>query len=160
VIRQSIWMESKINRTIAFRTLVGLYLICFIGSFISYRHTIVPEQARPYANLLHEMFFNPWGSISWFIFSVTNFFVMFAGAILLMFRARSGLYLFVIGSFLMRVSLFFMSNPDAYPVLQSTTSSHIYGATCTLWGAIVAIALWDRGGLFRHRDRPEADIFA
>jgi hypothetical protein len=144
-------MESKINRTGIFRTLVGLYLIGFIASFISFHHMIIPEQAREYASFLDEMFFDPWGSIPWTILSLTNFLVMSAGAILLMFRARSGLYLFVIGTLLMRVGLFFISNPDAYPILESTTSSHIYGATCALWGAIVAIALWDRGELFKQR---------
>lgn len=137
------------NRIGIFRVLVVLYLISFISGFVSYHHTIVPEQAKQYAQLLDEMFFNPWGSIPSTIFSALNFIVMSVGAIVLMFRIRAGIYLFVIGSVLMRISLFVTSNPDAFPILQSTTSSQIYGATCILWGSIVAISLWNKDDLFR-----------
>jgi hypothetical protein len=75
--------------------------------------------------------------------------VMFVGAITLMFRIRSGIYLFVFGSLVLRIGIFANSTPDAYPILQSTTSSQIYGATCILWGVIAAITLWDKGDLFR-----------
>jgi hypothetical protein len=137
------------NRIGIFRVLVVLYLISFIFSFVSYHQTIIPEQAKQYAQLLDEMFFNPWGSIPSTIFAAVNFIVMSVGAIVLMFRIRTGIYLFVIGSVLMRISLFVNSNPDAFPILQSTTSSQIYGATCILWGSIVAIALWNKNDLFR-----------
>jgi Na+/phosphate symporter len=137
------------NRIGIFRILVVLYLISFISCFVSYHHTIIPPQAKEYAQLLQDLFFNPWGSIPSTIFSLTNLVIMFVGAIVLMLGIRSGIYLFVIGSVLMRIGLFASSNPDAYPILQSTTSSQIYGATCILWGSIAAIALWDKGDLFR-----------
>jgi hypothetical protein len=121
----------------------------FISCFVSYHQTIIPPQAKAYAQLLEDLFFNPWGSIPSTIFSLTNVVIMFVGAIVLIFRIRSGIYLFVIGSVSMRIGLFVNSNPDAYPILQSTTSSQIYGATCILWGTIAAIALWDKGDLFR-----------
>lgn len=138
------------NRIGIFRVLVVVYLISFISSFVSFHYTIIPEQAKPYAELLDAMFFNPWGSIPSTIFAWVNFIVMFIGAIVLLFRIRSGIYLFIIGTVLMRVSLFVSSNPDAYPILQSTTSSHIDGATCILWGSIVAITLWNKDDLFRR----------
>jgi hypothetical protein len=144
-------MESQMSRAAIFRTLVVSYLISFIASYVSYHNTVIPAQAEQYAQLLESMFFNPWGSIFWTNFFYANFFVMIAGAIILMLRVRPGLYLFVIGSLLMRVSVFVNSNTDAYPILQSTTSSQIYGMTCILWGAIVAIALWDKNDLFKIR---------
>lgn len=137
------------NRIGIFRTLVVLYLMSFISCFVSYHHTIIPPQAEAYAQLLEDVFFNPWGSIPSTIFSLANVVIMFVGAIALMFRIRIGVYPFVIGSVLMRVGLFVNSNPDAYPILQSTTSSQIYGATCILWGSIAAISLWDKGDLFK-----------
>lgn len=137
------------NRIGIFRILVVLYLMSFISCFVSYHQTIIPPQAKAYAQLLEDLFFNPWGSIPSTIFSLTNVVIMFVGAIVLIFRIRSGIYLFVIGSVSMRIGLFVNSNPDAYPILQSTTSSQIYGATCILWGTIAAIALWDKGDLFR-----------
>lgn len=133
-----------------FRVLVALYLISFIASFVSYHHTIIPDQAKEYAELLDAMFFNPWGSIPSTIFTLVNFVIMVVGAIVLMFRIRSGIYLFIIGSVLMRIGLFVNANPDAFPILESTTSSQIYGATCILWGSIVAIALWNKDDLFRQ----------
>jgi hypothetical protein len=141
---------ERMNRIGVFRGLVVLYLISFISSFVSFHYTIIPEQAKQYAELLDEMFFNPWGSIPSTIFAWVNFIVMSIGAIVLLFRIRSGIYLFVIGSVLMRIGLFVSSNPDAFPILQSTTSSQIYGATCILWGSIVAIALWNKDDLFRR----------
>ncbi len=138
------------NRIGVFRVLVVLYLTGFVSSFVSFHYTIIPEEAKQYAHLLDDMFFNPWGSIPSTLFSVVNCVVMFVGAIVLMFRIRLGLYLFVIGSVFMRVGLFVTLNPDAFPILQSTTSSHIYGATCVLWGSIVAIALWNKEDLFRQ----------
>lgn len=137
------------NRIRIFRMLVVLYLMSFVSCFISSHQTLIPPQAKEYAQLLEDLFFNPWGSIPSTIFSLANVVIMFVGASLLMFRIRSGIYLFVIGSVLMRIGLFVNSNPDTYPILQSTTSSQIYGATCILWGCIAAIALWDKGDLFR-----------
>lgn len=137
------------NRIRIFRMLVVLYLMSFVSCFISSHQMLIPPQAKEYAQLLEDLFFNPWGSIPSTIFSLANVVIMFVGASLLMFRIRSGIYLFVIGSVLMRIGLFVNSNPDTYPILQSTTSSQIYGATCILWGCIAAIALWDKGDLFR-----------
>lgn len=48
------------NRTGMFRTLVVLYLTSFIACFVSYHHTIIPPQAKAYAQLLEDLFFNPW----------------------------------------------------------------------------------------------------
>jgi hypothetical protein len=137
------------KRINVFRVLVVLYLIGFVSSFVSFHYTIIPEEAKQYTQLLDDMFFNPWGSILSTIFSVVSCIVMFVGAIVLMFRIRLGIYLFVIGSVFMRVGLFVNLNPDAFPILQSTTSSQIYGATCVLWGSIVAIALWNKKDLFK-----------
>jgi len=137
------------KRINVFRVLVVLYLIGFVSSFVSFHYTIIPEEAKQYAQLLDNMFFNPWGSIPSTIFAVVNCIVMFVGAIVLMFRIRLGIYLFVIGSVFMRIGLFVNLNPDAFPILQSTTSSQIYGATCVLWGSIVAIALWNKKDLFK-----------
>jgi hypothetical protein len=137
-------MESEVNRTNIFRAMVVLYLISLVLSYVSYHNTIIPAQAGQYAQLLEEMFFNPWGSIFWTMFVGVGFFVMIAGAMVLMYRIHRGLYLFVIGSLLMRVGILVNSNPDAYPILQSTTSSQIYGITCILWGAIVATALFSK----------------
>ena len=137
------------NRTGIFRTLVVLYLTSFIACFVSYHHTMIPPQAKAYAQLLEDLFFDPWGSIPSTIFSLASVVVMFVGAITLMFRIRSGIYLFVFGSLVLRIGIFLNSTPDAYPILQSTTSSQIYGATCILWGSIAAIGLWDKGDLFR-----------
>jgi hypothetical protein len=141
--------RRKMNRIRIFRMLVVLYLMSFVSCFISSHQTLIPPQAKEYAQLLEDLFFNPWGSIPSTIFSLANVAVMFVGASFLMFRIRSGIYLFVIGSVLMRIGLFVNSNPDAYPILQSTSSSQIDGATCILWGGIAAIALWDKGDLFR-----------
>jgi len=123
--------------------MVVCYLISFILCHVSADRMVIPEEAKQYAETLYALFWNPWGSILQTLLFLLCMITMLIGAIILLFNVRIGIYPFVIGSIAMRLVVLVASNPDAYPILQSTSSTQIYGITCILWGAIVAIAIVD-----------------
>jgi hypothetical protein len=134
-----------------FRLLVVCYLVSFILCHVSVYRMIIPEEAKQYAETLYALFWNPWGSIPQTLLFLLCMITMLTGALILLFHVRIGIYPFVIGSIAMRLVVLVGSNPDAYPVLQSTSSTQIYGMTCVLWGATVAIAIIDIKASSNHK---------
>ena len=142
---------GDMHRVTIFRILLVLFVFCYVAAFhfkdIDYAHT--SSALRAYQERLETQFDEfrddvQRGISLW----LAGHLIEVVGLVLLFCRVHLGLWPACLGAALAACASWYISLPDFYPNLQTTTHGLLWSATCILWGGYVCMALCDQGNIF------------